>query len=132
MLPGGVCSCTYVKITAMRFPISMQISRHGYISMGTEPNTTSPTIPGTLNIVSPYGVYEPYKEVYVRYTNGSVTSSLQVDWVSSFIKYRTKESFSGIQMILVEWKRSATFFDVSNFYHFCEYNYISYILEAHL
>ena len=118
------------------FSISTQISRHGYISMGTEPNTTSPSIPGTLNIVSPYGVYEPYKEVRVRYTNGSVTSSLQVDWVSSFIKYRTKDSFSGIQMILVEWERIDVYSDVSNFYRFstchtclkhnCEYDYGNY------
>ena len=118
------------------FYISMQISRHGYISMGTEPNTTSPSIPGTLNIVCPYGVYDPYKEVRVRYTNGSVTSSLQVDWVSSFIKYRTKDSFSGIQMVLVEWELSEEYFVVSNFYcfstchtylkHNCEYDYGNY------
>ena len=79
---------------------------NGYISMGTEPNTTSPIIPGTPKIVSAYGLSFQHNSYYwmerVRYTNGCI-SSPEIEKVNSFLAYWSNGPFSGTRFMVAEW-----------------------------
>ena len=72
--------------------------------MGTRVFLTTPTIPGDSRIVSPYGAnINTNIAGTVRYTTGFSSSHPQMSSVSSFIRTRTGDSFSGTRMMVVEW-----------------------------
>ena len=71
--------------------------------MGTEPNTTSPIIPGTPKIVSAYGLSHSYYWMEGdRYTNGCI-SSPEIEKVNSFLAYWSNETFIGTRFMVAEW-----------------------------
>ena len=86
---------------------------NGYISMGTEPNTTSPIIPGTPKIVSAYGLSFQNNPHYwmerVRHTNGCI-SSPDIEKVNSFLAYWTNETFNGTRFMVAEWERIVDYY----------------------
>ena len=72
--------------------------------MGTRVFLTTPTIPGDSRIVSPYGAnINTNIAGTVRYTTGFSSSHPKMSSVSSFIRTRTGDSFSGTRMMVVEW-----------------------------
>ena len=76
--------------------------------MGTRESLTTPTIPGTSNIVSPYGAdIDTNIAGTVEYTTGFSSSHSQMSSVSSFIQTQTGESFSGTRMMVVDWDNVA-------------------------
>ena len=76
--------------------------------MGTRVSLTAPTIPGTSNIVSPYGAdIDTNIAGSVEYTTGFSSSHPQMSIISSFIQTQTGESFSGTRMMVVEWDNVA-------------------------
>ena len=82
----------------------MQVNTNGYISLGTEVTATSPSIPGTNNIVSPYGAdIDTGVAGTVRYTGFTTNYYTQRNTVSSFIRTSTGDSFYGTRMMVVEW-----------------------------
>ena len=71
--------------------------------MGTSVDTTSPDIPGTNNVVVPYGAdIDASVAGTVRYTQFR-TSHYQMSTVSSFIRSQTSDSFYGTRMMVAEW-----------------------------
>ena len=72
--------------------------------MGTEPISTSPSIPGSLKIVSPYGAnIDTRISGSVRYTDGFINHHSQMGTVSSFIRSWTNDSFHATRMMVAEW-----------------------------
>ena len=72
--------------------------------MGTEPISTSPSIPGSLKIVSPYGANIDTRIAgSVRYTDGFINHHSQMGTVSSFIRSWTNDSFHATRMMVAEW-----------------------------
>ncbi|CAI8021019.1 Low-density lipoprotein receptor-related protein 4 [Geodia barretti] len=80
------------------------VSNNGYIFMGTLSIVISPNIPGTSNIVSPYGGdIDTRTTGSVLYTQITTTDS-QISSVSSFIRSQTSAgSFFGARMMVAEW-----------------------------
>ena len=82
----------------------VQVSTNGYISLGSEVTVTSPDIPGTNNIVSPYGAdINTNIAGTVRYTGFNSYHTTQMSSVSSFIRTSTGDSFYGTRMMVAEW-----------------------------
>ena len=81
--------------------------------MGAEPSVTSPSIPGILKIVSPYGAdIDTSIAGTVQYTpfNGEDSDmSTQMRGVSNFIQNLTGSSFHGSRMMVAEWNRVALY-----------------------
>ena len=77
--------------------------------MGAEPSVTSPSIPGILKIVSPYGAdIDTSIAGTVQYTpfNGEDSDmSTQMRGVSDFIQNLTGSLFHGSKMMVAEWDR---------------------------
>ena len=77
--------------------------------MGTSPSATSPSIPGTNNIVSPYGRdIDTSIAGTVRYTRFS-TTDFQLSTVSEFIEDETRDLFTGTRMMIAEWSGVAEY-----------------------
>ena len=74
------------------------------MSIGASVSTISPNIPGTSNIVSPYGDdIDTRMTGSVRYTQFTTTDS-QISTVSGFIRSQTSAgSFFGARMMVAEW-----------------------------
>ena len=72
--------------------------------MGTEPISISPSIPGSLKIVSPYGANIDTRSAgSVRYTDGFINHHSQMGIVSNFIRSWTNDSFHATRMMVAEW-----------------------------
>ena len=69
--------------------------------------TTSPSIPGALNIIYPYYKdLSAYSEAYsstITYTNGITSLSSQMSSVNGFIQTHMDNTFSGTGMMVVDW-----------------------------
>ena len=62
-----------------------------------------PRIPGTDNIVAPYGYdINPRVAGTVKYTN-FIHDARQLNAVSSFIRSHGQSSFTGTRMMVAEW-----------------------------
>ena len=80
-----------------------QVSNNCYISMAVFPNEDSPTIPGTTNIVSPYGAnIDTSGGGRIRYTLFSNVNS-ETGVVNKFIQDQTGTSFFGETLMVAEW-----------------------------
>ena len=76
---------------------------NGFISMGTIPSSSPPTIPGSINVVSPYGAdIDTGIAGAVRYTR-FLTSHPEMRNVSEFISTKMGVSFTGTRMMVAEW-----------------------------
>ena len=76
---------------------------NGFISMGTTPSRSPPTIPGSSNLVSPYGAdIDTGIAGAVRYTL-FLTSHPEMRNVSEFISTKMGVSFTGTGMMVAEW-----------------------------
>ncbi|CAI8020988.1 Alpha-tectorin [Geodia barretti] len=84
---------------------SIYVNTNGFISLGTNDGGTSPSIPGSNSVISPYGAdIDTRIAGMVRYTNGFTTSHPQMYSVSEFIRSNTEDySFTGTRMMVVEW-----------------------------
>ena len=73
--------------------------------MGTNDDGTSPSIPGSNSVISPYGAdIDTRIAGTVRYTNGFTSNHAQMYSVSQFIRSNTEDySFTGTRMMVVEW-----------------------------
>ena len=76
---------------------------NGFISMGETPSRSPPTIPGSSNVVSPYGanidtktagriIYTPFFTIHPEMSN-----------ISDIISAKMGVSFTGTRMMLAEW-----------------------------
>ena len=82
---------------------TIQVSSNGYISMAVFPNEDSPTIPGTTDIVSPYGAnIDTSDGGRIRYTLFSNVNS-ETGVVNKFIQDQTGTSFFGETLMVAEW-----------------------------
>ena len=94
--------------------------------MGTSVGTFSPEIPGTNNIVSPYGAdINPDVAGTVRYTNFIYDSS-QLSTVSTLIRSQNNNYFSGTKMMIAEWNSVAEF--SGNWVSLCLHLYASHFV----
>ena len=76
---------------------------NGFISMRTRPSRSPPTIPGSINVVSPYGAdIDTGIAGVFRYT-AFVTSHPEMSNVSEFISTEMGVSFTGTRMMVAEW-----------------------------
>jgi hypothetical protein len=75
------------------------------ISLGSNDDGTSPSIPGSYSVISPYGADINTRIAgTVRYTDGFTTYHPQMFSVSEFIRSETEDSyFTGTRMMVVEW-----------------------------
>ncbi|CAI8021006.1 Alpha-tectorin [Geodia barretti] len=98
-----------IYISSFRFGntvyYSIYVNTNGFISLGTNDGGTSPSIPGSNSVISPYGAdIDTRIAGMVRYTNGFTTSHPQMYSVSEFIRSNTEDySFTGTRMMVVEW-----------------------------
>ena len=82
---------------------------NGFISMGSRPSSSPPTIPGSSNVVSPYGADIETRTVgTIRYT-GFLTSHPEMRNVSDFINTKIGGSFTGTRMMVAEWDHVAKY-----------------------
>jgi hypothetical protein len=99
---------------------SIYVNTNGFISLGTNDGGTSPSIPGSNSVISPYGAdIDTRIAGTVRYT-GFTSSHPQMSSVSQFIRSNTEDySFTGTRMMVVEWdgvaKYSGSSFATSTF-----------------
>ena len=76
---------------------------NGFISIETSPPRSPPTIPGSRNVVSPYGAnIDTGIAGTVRYTQ-FLTSHPEMRNVSEFISTKMGVSFTGTMMMVAEW-----------------------------
>ena len=76
---------------------------NGFISMGETPSRSPPTIPGSSNLVSPYGAdIDTQTAGMVRYTQ-FLTSHPEMSNVSDIISTNMGVSFTGTRMMVAEW-----------------------------
>ena len=69
-----LCNNYFTFLMKLHTIICLQVSNNGYISMGAQVNITTPTIPGTNSIVSPYGAdIDTSVTGTVRYTTEFIT-----------------------------------------------------------
>ena len=81
----------------------LQVSSNGFISMGVLPSTSPPTIPGSTNVVSPYGAdIDTGIAGTVRYT-GFLTNHPEINNVNYFISTKKTLFFTGTRMMVAEW-----------------------------
>ena len=81
----------------------LQVSSNGFISMGALPSTSPPTIPGSTNVVSPYGAdIDAVIAGTVRYT-GILTNHPEINKISYFISTKKELYFTGTRMMVAEW-----------------------------
>ena len=94
---------------------------NGFISMGSRPSRSLPTIPGSSNVVSPYGADIVTRVGTIRYT-GFLTSHPEMRNVSDFINTKIGGYFTGTRMMVAEWDRVAKYGSksVSLFFYLCE------------
>ena len=91
--------------------------------MGALPSTSPPTIPGSTNVVSPYGAdIDTGIAGIVRYTE-FLTNHPEISNVSYFISTKIRVPFSGTRMMVAEWdgvaKSGGTSVSFCLWYHFC-------------
>ena len=78
------------------------MNNNGVITMGSSLGTSTPRIPQTTSIVSPYGAAIDTSNVGgVYYTRLSDTDP-QLGEVSQFIEEETGDSFTGTRMMVAE------------------------------
>ena len=80
--------------------------------MGSIPSSSSPSIPQTSNIVSPYGADIDTTVAGTVYYTTSSTSS-QISTVSSFIRGTTGNYFYGTRMVVAHWYNVAKIYGSS-------------------
>lgn len=72
--------------------------------MQAVPDSDSPDIPDTNDIVAPYAAdIDPSIAGTVRYTQFSSSSSSQISTVSRFIRSQLSNSFYGTEMMVAQW-----------------------------
>ena len=69
--------------------------------------TTSPSIPGALNIIYPYykdlSAYSKAYSSTITYTDGIISSTSQMSSVNGFIETHMDNTFSGTGMMVINW-----------------------------
>ena len=86
---------------------NIQIATNGYIAMGQDspPSTTAiPAIPGDVNVLAPYASdIDITLGGSVRFTN-FISSSAEINAVSSSVRSQTNNSFIGERLLVAEWR----------------------------
>ena len=108
----------------------LQVSSNGFISLGALPSTSPPTIPGSTNIVSPYGAdIDTGIAGTVRYT-GFLTNHPEINTISYFISIKKRLYFTGTRMMVAEWdgvaKSGGTSVRFCLWCYFCRLCYLQY------
>ena len=92
---------------AFQMYVHVQVSINGYFSMGERPQYSSLD---NFSGSSSYSVVAPFAADMdttgtgsVKYTQFTTSDSSQMSRVSTFIRFKTGNSFSGTRMMVAEW-----------------------------